>query len=520
MVNNYGRTLLLTVAALLGASVLACSIEMGGAGPHKPSVEILSPPSGSRVALGEQVEVEYRAIDAVAVVRVELEVGQQIVDLQRSPTAEGQASLNGILRWTPTTPGVHTLLVYAYNRDGASNDGVGVQITVGEGTPTAVMPKPTTSPPSPTPTVPSWPVVFADDFDDPTSGFGESVDDTYLAFYDGGRYSIELLAEDWVGWSSLGQFSDFVAELDVISHGEAGGAGMIFRNQEDGRQFYLFAINVDGLYWLRMMTADGWQLIRDWQASPHIRTGAATNHLTVVCIGPNISLYVNGHYLETVQDSTYSEGEIGLLAGTSVGEPHALFSFDNLQVHGPTPVAVLFQDDFSDPSSGWSTGGGNEGEVRYDDGELHIRDYTTPDFPTVSRPGLNFGDLTMEVESRLLAGSENNWLGHYCRYVDSDNYYVMAYSSDGYYTGVGKLEGERTELVEPMRTDAIRQGTGATNVARLDCIGSSLRFWVNGELLIDITDGSLTEGDIGLDGESHDGEYTEVAFDNLVVRAP
>lgn len=120
------RRILFVVALLLVGGILAC-ME-----PSKPSVEILSPPSGIQVAVREQVEVQYRANDEVAVVRVEMEVNGQIVDSQNSPTAEGQPSLTGLLRWTPTEAGTYSLSVYAYNRDRAASDSVGVTITVGE----------------------------------------------------------------------------------------------------------------------------------------------------------------------------------------------------------------------------------------------------------------------------------------------------------------------------------------------------------------------------------------------------
>jgi hypothetical protein len=61
---------------------------------------------------------------------------------------------------------------------------------------------------------------------------------------------------------------------------------------------------------------------------------------------------------------------------------------------------------------------------------------------------------------------------------------------------------------------------GAVNVVRVECVGDQLRFWVNGELLVDIVDDSLTDGDIGLGVASLGGEYSEVAFDNLVILAP
>ena len=54
----------------------------------------------------------------------------------------------------------------------------------------------------------------------------------------------------------------------------------------------------------------------------------------------------------------------------------------------------------------------------------------------------------------------------------------------------------------------------------MECIGVQLRFWVNGELLADIPDSALAEGDIPLGVVSLDGEYSDVTFENLVVTAP
>ena len=123
-----GRRILAAAVLLLMGGALAC---VGG--PQKPSVEILSPPSGSQVALGEAVAVEYRATDATHVVRVELEVGGAVVAAQNSPVPEGQPVMNGVLNWAAQEAGSYTLIVRAYNKDRVDSDPVGVSITVEEG---------------------------------------------------------------------------------------------------------------------------------------------------------------------------------------------------------------------------------------------------------------------------------------------------------------------------------------------------------------------------------------------------
>lgn len=142
------RTIVLALGLLLAAGVLACTIDLGTGEARKPMVEILSPPSGSQVELGEELEVQYRAVDEVAVVRVELEADGRIVAVERSYQPEGQPSMTGTLRWMPTAPGSHTLLVYAYNRDHVMSDAVGVSIIVAPPPPTVTVP-----PPAPTETL-------------------------------------------------------------------------------------------------------------------------------------------------------------------------------------------------------------------------------------------------------------------------------------------------------------------------------------------------------------------------------
>jgi hypothetical protein len=122
------RKWLYIVVLLLVGGALAC---VGG--PQKPSVEILSPPTGSGVAAGELVEIEYRASDATAVARVDLEVDGQLVDSQKSPVPEGQPTMTGVLTWGANEPGEYTLIVYAYNNDRVASDPVGVNIRVGDG---------------------------------------------------------------------------------------------------------------------------------------------------------------------------------------------------------------------------------------------------------------------------------------------------------------------------------------------------------------------------------------------------
>jgi len=195
----------------------------------------------------------------------------------------------------------------------------------------------TPSPLLPTPTVPNWPVVLADDFDDPESGFARDSDAESQLSYEGGRYSIGVIPETHLAWSSRGGYvSDFVMEVAVSAETEVGFAGMIFRKQGE-LQSYAFTVTPDGQYSL-MKFGQVAEMILDWRESSDIRTGAETNRLRVACVGATMTLYVNGEYLDTVRDTTFPQGEVGMIVGTLEGETHALFHFDNLRVYAATPL--------------------------------------------------------------------------------------------------------------------------------------------------------------------------------------
>ncbi|HEM61795.1 MAG TPA: hypothetical protein ENO24_05860 [Chloroflexi bacterium] len=200
---------------------------------------------------------------------------------------------------------------------------------------------PTPSPLVPAPTVPNWPVVLADDFDDAESGFDGSSSDQGQLSYQGSQYIIGVVPENQVVWSTRsGYVTDFAVEVAVESDGGVGFGGIIFRNQGEGQggpRAYVFAVTPGGEYSL-MKLGQAAEMILGWRGSNHVRTGADTNRLRVVCVGATLTLYVNGQYLDSVRDVTFVEGEVGMIAGTRVGDTHALFRFDNLRVYADSPL--------------------------------------------------------------------------------------------------------------------------------------------------------------------------------------
>jgi hypothetical protein len=185
------------------------------------------------------------------------------------------------------------------------------------------------------------------------------------------------------------------------------------------------------------------------------------------------------------------------------------------------PNSVLFQDDFTDPSSGWKNSPDfNLGAKYYKNGTYRIEVNSSHSMIT-STPGLNFTDVRINVTTSKLSGPEDDIYGILCRWRDSNNYYFMVISSDGYY-GIGKVTNGNQSLLgnEKMPpSDVINQGL-TTNHLQADCLGDELSLYVNGQHLATVNDSAFESGDVGLLAGTFTETGSEVMFSNFIVIKP
>jgi len=185
-----------------------------------------------------------------------------------------------------------------------------------------------------------------------------------------------------------------------------------------------------------------------------------------------------------------------------------------------TASEVLFSDDFSDEGSGWDTFSDEDGSVFYMNGWLHLTNYYSAPFATHTWAHQYFTDFILEVETKLVRGTDNNWHSVVCRIQDSQDNYDFGISADGYYAIIKRIDDEETIFVGPTYSTYIDQGVGAVNLIHIECMGSDLSLSVNGHLLEEVTDATFAGGDITLGASALTDTFTEVAFDNIVVSEP
>jgi hypothetical protein len=139
----------------------------------------------------------------------------------------------------------------------------------------------------------------------------EGTDKIGMCVFTGGAYhNIEPTPGSFHLCSPLGVIlRDFVFQVQMtIVKGDAGGIAI--RANSKGGYGYNFLINQDGSYELNV----DFTIIQGGSSSA-IKVGLnQSNLIAIVAQGNTFDLFVNKHYITSVNDSTYSEGAIGTVA--------------------------------------------------------------------------------------------------------------------------------------------------------------------------------------------------------------
>jgi len=181
---------------------------------------------------------------------------------------------------------------------------------------------------------------------------------------------------------------------------------------------------------------------------------------------------------------------------------------------------IVFQDGFDSQDDNWETFNKDYGSAFYQDSKLHIKNYTGLKYQSPSRTAKQFSDFALEVEMELVSGSSESWQGVYCRYNDENNFYMFRIGANGKYSILKFTKGVMTILRTATLSSHINTGLGVTNNVRVECAGDSLTLYVNTFRVAQVSDDTFVTGIVGFCVQSEGGEYTEVAFDNVVIWTP
>ena len=193
--------------------------------------------------------------------------------------------------------------------------------------------------------------------------------------------------------------------------------------------------------------------------------------------------------------------------GTTVDDP--VYSYVIEWPQPPTGHGVL-KDNFEDGvANGWTTTGGSWSVVadsalgnqalRQSSATAGAFSANVPDFAGGT-------DYSIQTRVKVNAFGSNGSVQLFTRYTDSVNtYYMLANGSQVQLKK--KFQGATTTLqIVPFTMAA-----GSWNVVKLKADGTSIKGYVNGDLVIDVTDSDLTSGHPRLAGNNVDVKFDDVA---------
>ena len=185
---------------------------------------------------------------------------------------------------------------------------------------------------------------------------------------------------------------------------------------------------------------------------------------------------------------------------------------------------ILFQDDFSNPNSGWDEYTSPNGTAGYASGGylIHVvaKNWLVWDTPSVVFPD----DFRIEVDATKKNGEDDtSQFGVACRYQDQKNFYFLAIANDGYAAIFKKVGGNYSMISSADKkwtsVAGIHAGSEANHL-RADCTGSTLTLFANGTQVATAADDSFTGGGVALVAGTFAQGGTDILFNNFSVYRP
>lgn len=179
--------------------------------------------------------------------------------------------------------------------------------------------------------------LFKDDFSRESGDWGTGEDGTTASVtYEDENLVFRIHEEDQFYWSTAEEdLENIHMEVTVRNTGEAADAGFgVVCNLVDDQNFYYLGIGSDQLYVIAKIEDDDFQVLGgedQWSFSDDLALNADSYTVGADCGNGTLTLYVDGVEIASVEDSTFTHGNIGLFALTAK-DPDTEIRFDDLVV--------------------------------------------------------------------------------------------------------------------------------------------------------------------------------------------
>jgi pSer/pThr/pTyr-binding forkhead associated (FHA) protein len=181
-------------------------------------------------------------------------------------------------------------------------------------------------------------------------------------------------------------------------------------------------------------------------------------------------------------------------------------------------LILVYEDDFSNPSSGWDDAFDRYTTKQYGNNKYYI-EVTTSNLVAWGLANRSVSDFRLEVDAAQEDGPNNNGYGILFRFQDRDNYYRFDISGDGFFLLSKFHAGEWVTLIPWTASSAVNVGQSANRLI-VEALGSQIRVYANDSLLAEVEDDAFSQGNFGFFASTFSDPNLTVSFDDIKLWTP
>ncbi len=183
----------------------------------------------------------------------------------------------------------------------------------------------------------------------------------------------------------------------------------------------------------------------------------------------------------------------------------------------PTPSVqtgtLLYEEDFTSPGDDWEIEESEKTSYTIDNGAYSIQ-VNKESWMAWNKMEPTVENFVLEFDVALVEGNKYNAYGVLFAYQDKNNRYELNINGNGSFSFGKDVQGEWSEIVDWTPSEAIK-GTGMVNHIKLIGYQGDYMLYVNGQLIYEFTDTSLTDGQIAPMVTAYSNPPARATFDNI-----
>ncbi len=200
-----------------------------------------------------------------------------------------------------------------------------------------------TQPPAPIETISTvvlGETILKDDFSQDNVIWGTLTDAESSVQYDGETLRVTMTVDNWFVWSRPNNetYENIHLEVTVVNNDDSPNTafGIICHQQEDDESYYYMGFTPSGEYTIGKSELGETDIFLtnddQWGISELIQKNADSYRVGADCGNGMLTLYVDGQFIDSVSDSSYTSGGVGLFVWSGFEATSADVTFDDFLV--------------------------------------------------------------------------------------------------------------------------------------------------------------------------------------------